>query len=143
MKRCIYINSSLNSFHLGFSVSSWLLRGFLGSASDKKPACQCRRQKRAGFNPWVRKIPWRRAWQLTPVFLPGESHRQRTLWFTGSQRVRHTWSDLALTYAWFWMEQNLPSPNILLCYKDYLELVIFKSNRCRRSSKIKVEVILL
>jgi len=26
------------------------------------------------FNPWVRKIPWRRKWQPTPVFLPGESH---------------------------------------------------------------------
>ena len=30
-------------------------------------------------NPWVRKIPWRREWQHTPVFLPGESHRQRSL----------------------------------------------------------------
>jgi len=32
-----------------------------------------------GFDPWVRKIPWRRAWQPTPVFLPGESHGQRSL----------------------------------------------------------------
>ena len=32
-----------------------------------------------GFHPWVRKIPWRRKWQPTPVFLPGESHRQRSL----------------------------------------------------------------
>ena len=32
-----------------------------------------------GFNPWIRKIPWRRAWQSTPVFLPGLSHRQRSL----------------------------------------------------------------
>ena len=32
-----------------------------------------------GFSPWVRKIPWRRAWQPTPVFLPGESHGQRSL----------------------------------------------------------------
>ena len=31
------------------------------------------------FNPWVGKTPWRRAWQSTPVFLPGESHRQRNL----------------------------------------------------------------
>ena len=30
-------------------------------------------------NPWIRKIPWRRAWQPTPVFLPGESHGQRSL----------------------------------------------------------------
>ena len=32
-----------------------------------------------GFDPWVGKIPWRRAWQPTPVFLPGESHGQRSL----------------------------------------------------------------
>ena len=35
------------------------------------PACQCRRCKRHRFNIWVRKIPWRRPWQPTPVFLPG------------------------------------------------------------------------
>ena len=34
---------------------------------------------RLGFDPWVRKIPWSRAWQPTPVFLPGESHGQRSL----------------------------------------------------------------
>ena len=33
----------------------------------------------SGFDPWVRKIPWRRKWQPTPVFLPGKSHRQRSL----------------------------------------------------------------
>ena len=32
-----------------------------------------------GFNPWVGKVPWRRKWQPTPVFLPGESHGQRSL----------------------------------------------------------------
>ena len=32
-----------------------------------------------GFDPWVRKIPWRREWQATPVFLPGESRRQSSL----------------------------------------------------------------
>ena len=42
-------------------------------------ACQCRRLKRHRFNPWVRKIPWRRKWQPTPVFWPGESHGQRSL----------------------------------------------------------------
>ena len=34
---------------------------------------------RCGFHPWVRKIPWRRVWQLTPVVLPGEPHGQRSL----------------------------------------------------------------
>ena len=35
--------------------------------------------RRPGFNPWVGKIPWRKEWQSTPVFLPGESHGQRSL----------------------------------------------------------------
>ena len=42
---------------------------FPGGASGKEPACQCRRHKRCGFNPWVGKIPWRRAWRPTPVIL--------------------------------------------------------------------------
>ena len=48
-------------------------------ASGKEPACQCTRYKRSRFDPWVGKIPWRKAWQATPVFLPGESHGQRSL----------------------------------------------------------------
>ena len=50
-----------------------------GGASDKEPTGQYRRHKNHGFNPWVRKIPWRRAWQPIPIFLPGESHGQRSL----------------------------------------------------------------
>ena len=37
------------------------------------------RPERCEFDPWVKKIPWRRAWQPTPVFLPGEFHGQRSL----------------------------------------------------------------
>ena len=40
---------------------------------------QCRRCKRSRFDPWVGKIPWRRAWQYTPVFFSGESHGRRSL----------------------------------------------------------------
>ena len=40
---------------------------------------QCRSRRRHGFDPWVRKILWRRAWQLPPVFLPGEYRGQRSL----------------------------------------------------------------
>ena len=47
--------------------------------SGKESACQCRRHKRPGFNPWVRKIPWNREWQPSPVFLPGKFHGQRSL----------------------------------------------------------------
>ena len=44
--------------------------------SDKGSVRQCWRCK---FDPWVRNIPWRRKWQLNPVFLPGKSHGQRSL----------------------------------------------------------------
>jgi len=53
------------------------MQDFPGSASDKEPTCQRRRQKRCGFRSWVEKILWRRAQQTTPVFLPGESHGHR------------------------------------------------------------------
>ena len=64
---------------------------FPGGPSGKEPACQCRRCKRCRFDPWVRKTPWRRAWQPTPVLLPGESHGQRSLVGTvnGIIRVGH------------------------------------------------------
>ena len=61
----------------------------------KESVCQCRRHKRGQFTPWVRKIPWSSKWQPTPVFLPEESHGQRSL--TGyspwrSQRLRCEWT---------------------------------------------------
>ena len=45
----------------------------------KEFACQCRRHKRHGFDPWVGKIPLRRAQKSAPVFLPGEPHGQSSL----------------------------------------------------------------
>ena len=52
---------------------------FPGNPSGREPACKCRIWKKRGFDPWVRKIPWRRKWQPVLVFLPGESHGQRNL----------------------------------------------------------------
>jgi len=60
-------------------IMNMYLRGFPGGTSSKEPACQFRRHKRPRFNLWVRKIPWRRKRQPTPVFLPGESHGWRSL----------------------------------------------------------------
>ena len=80
--------------------SSTKKRGFTGGTSGKEPAFQCRGSKRCKFNHWVRKIPWRRAWQPTPVFLPGESH-ERGAWRAksgGLQKVGHDWNDLACTH---------------------------------------------
>ena len=50
-----------------------------------KNPLQCRGHRRQGFHPWVRKIPWRRKWQPTPVILLGQSQRQRGLGTTKSQ----------------------------------------------------------
>ena len=62
-------------------VLSWicLLRGFPMWLSGKESACQCRRYKRCGFDPWVRKILWKRKRQPIPVLLPGKSHGQKSL----------------------------------------------------------------
>ena len=59
--------TQLSNFH----VHRWL--------SGKKFICQCKKPRTYGFDPWVRKIPWRRKWQPTPVFLPGKSQGQRSL----------------------------------------------------------------
>ena len=52
---------------------------FPGGASGKESAFEFRRCKRRGFDPWVGKIPWRRKWQPTPVFLPRNFLGQRSL----------------------------------------------------------------
>ena len=54
-------------------------RGFPGGGSGKEPSCQWRRHQRCRFDPWVKMIPWRRAWQPTTVILPGKFHGQRSL----------------------------------------------------------------
>ena len=54
----------------------YLITGLPRWLSGNESTCQCRRY---GLDPWVRKIPCRRAQQPTPVFLPGESHGQRSL----------------------------------------------------------------
>ena len=52
-----------------------------------------KKRERPEFDPWVEKIPWRRAWLPTPVFLPGESHGQRSL--GGYSPWGHTEFDMA------------------------------------------------
>ena len=113
------VDLSLNLMLLWWSVGTMLFgdlkgkeiqkRGYIcirttsfpGGASGKEPTCQCRRLKRCKFGPWVWKIPWRRAWQPTAVFLPGESHGQRSLegYSPWGCRVGHSWSDLAAAAA--------------------------------------------
>ena len=76
------------SFHLLLSSFG----GFPGS-SVVKSTCQSRKNKKCEFDPWVRKIPWRRKWQLTLVFLPGKFYGQRSL--AGYSSCRHKESRLS------------------------------------------------
>ena len=75
--------------------------GFPGSTNGEEPACQRRRCKRHWLDPGSGRCPWRRAWQPTPVFLPGKSFGQRSLegYSQRGRRVGHDWSDLASTRA--------------------------------------------
>ena len=76
-------HSSVLAWRIPGMRSHWVGRDWsdlaAASSSGKEPTCQCRRHKRHRFDPWVRKICWRRVWQPTPVFLPKESHGQRSL----------------------------------------------------------------
>ena len=61
------------------SLYKGLVPCFPSGSAGKEPTWQCRRLKRHGFDPWVGKITWRRKRQCAPIFLPGKSHRQRSL----------------------------------------------------------------
>ena len=86
---------------LKWTELSTAVGSFSGGTSHKEHVVQCRRHKRCRFDPRIRKIPWKRAWQPTLVFLLGESHGQGSLvgyspWSCG---VRHDWSDLVCTHS--------------------------------------------
>ena len=82
--------------------------------SGKELSSQCRRgKKRHRFNPWVREIPWRRAWQHTSVFLPGESHGESGMtevtWHSLTEDVKE-WVKLisVMILPWMSLMQALP-----------------------------------
>ena len=70
-----FTQSAVISFTHGFSHHR-LVAQRLKHLPGMQETREC---KRPGFDPWVGKIPWRRKWQPTPVFLPGESHGGRSL----------------------------------------------------------------
>ena len=78
--------------HICNSLPLLIPRCFTGGTFGKEPTCQGRRHKRWGFDPWVGKIPWKRVWQPTPVFLPGNAV-DRGAWQATVHRVAEsrTW----------------------------------------------------
>ena len=84
----VFIVISRKAFKMSQGTSSGTLRWHSG----EEPACQLRRHKWRGFNPWVGKLPWHRKWQLTPVFLPGKFHGQKSLLVAKElDTTEHTW----------------------------------------------------
>ena len=90
------------------SVSHWskMVRKSSEEKLNFQGILQC---GRSVFHPWVRKIPWRREWQPTPVFLPGKPHGQRSL--TGYSPWGHKELDTAdrrtLSLFTLWMNHDL------------------------------------
>ena len=84
------------------------IRTNFNAASGKEPTCQCRRCKAHEFDPSVRKMPWKRAWQPTWAFLPGKSHGQRSL--EGCSPLGHKESDTTETTQH--THSNLNQPTI-------------------------------
>ena len=75
-----------------FQPKSIIFPGLPWWLSGKESTCQFRRHR---FNPRLRRIPWRRTWQPTPVFLPGKSHGQRSLAGYSPWGHKRVWHDLA------------------------------------------------
>ena len=82
--------------------------GFSGGASGKESACQSRRPRRCGFDPWVEKIASSRKWQPAPVFLPGKFHSQRSL--AGNRPWGHKQLD---------MTERLNTHKVLIILKNH------------------------
>ena len=102
---CVLIQIS----HLSYMLQSIPLASQVALAVKKKtkPVSQCRRCKRCRFDPWIRKIPLRRAWQPTLLFLLGESHGQRSL---AVHRVPKSWTQLKRLSMHLWLYHNLGFP---------------------------------
>ena len=101
-------------FRRAFEAAIWLwvvgYKLFLpGGSNGKESACQCRR---VGFDPWVGKIPWRREWLSTPVFLPGKYQEQKNLVSNSPWGPKE--SD---TSEWI----TLPLPHGSTKYNSYIE----------------------
>ena len=76
----------------------------------KESVCQCRSLRRCEFDTWVGKIPWRREWQTTPLFLPGESRGQMSL--AGYSSSGH--KELGMSQLLNRRRQWQPTPVLLL-----------------------------
>ena len=90
------LNETMHTNHLALSwCVGWSIRASQVTLVVKNQAASTGDAKGYGFDSWFGKIPWRRAWQPTPVFLPGEVPSR--LHSIRSQKVGHDWCDLSCT----------------------------------------------
>ena len=113
--------------------------GFPGGTSSKESACQCRWHKRHRFDTWVGTIPWSRKWQLTPLFLSGKFHRERSL-VSYSQNTDSEGRHDKNTYFWNlkknnklekneWTKFSLRNENESKIFRKFLLLIILKCEK--------------
>ena len=85
------VRATKESFALCFCSVLGKIYGLPWWLSDKESSCQCRKHR---CDPWVEKIPWRRAWQPTPVFL-SEKPMDRGAWWAAVPEVKKSWTRLS------------------------------------------------
>ena len=147
---CFSLFSTISMLSRSICVFMWLSSQLLPRwLSSKEFACQHKRHRRHGFDLWVGKMLWSTKWQPTPVFLPGESHRQRSLvgYIMESQRVAHDLvtkqkhtlvSCFQLSCSTPWITP-FPSPPYFICpvswgrHPDYLQLHAIIQNNANMS----------
>ena len=78
-----------------FKEALLVRKGFPDGLSGKESTCQCRRRKRPGFDPWVRKIPWRRKWEILEFWYSCLGNlMDRGGWWAIVHRVTKSWTQL-------------------------------------------------
>ena len=92
------------------------LTGLLGGSNGKESVPS----RRPGFDPWVRKILWRREWQPTPVFLPWRIPRTEELGGLPSKGLQRVWQDWAISTHTQTLQQNNLSMYFLLIILSFI-----------------------
>ena len=114
-----------------------LTRGLSRWLSGKESGSHCRR---LGFDPWVRKIPWRSKWQPTPVFLPQKSHGKRSLAgysSRGQKRVGHNLATKQQALHWHLtlLMSHCCSLPFFLSFKELIAFMMKDKRQPHRSPK--------
>ena len=157
---CRYICVHTETCYIYASVCVWdrlptpVILGFPGGSDDKESTCNAR----PGFDPWVAKAPCHMAWQTTPVFLPRESHGQRSLagycaWgckesdtaehvYTYIYIYMHTWPPLqhaSMTVALDANNQTLHSTEFLRTFWKRVICLVIPTDTIKNSERAQLK----